>query len=461
MRVVRISAAADMCLASLAALALSACGSSSAGSAADAGAVNPDGAALDGASADTGAAADAGPSPGDGGVADALSACVPPLPLPAWTSPYAGWTHGIPTDPSFFPLACWLQGSWHATELAQLGINIYVGNNAGTDPMAASDLATIKALGMYAIVGQDSVGLASIDDPTIVGWWMTPDEPDNAQSNGMGGYGPPVAPATLVTQYQAYQKADPSRPIWLGLGQGVAYDAWEGRGSNPPPESQYVPASDIAAFDIYPYNACSGDTNQMAICGQFWLNAFGIDRLHQWANRKQAAWTDVETTNFNGGTAGPTPVQTVSEVWLSLIHEAGGIVYFLDVLGPTFREDGIFENPAMVTAVTALNKQIKALAPQLNSTTVTGLVTATSSSSTTTIDTMVKTGGTSIYVFSAVSRAGTATGSYVIAGLTGDGEATVVGENRNVPVKAGKFSDAFAASAVHIYQIDLATVTCP
>ncbi len=398
----------------------------------------------------------------DAAAGDARSACVPAIPHLAWKSPYAGWTRGIPTDPAFFPIACWLQGSWHATELSQLGINIYVGNNAGTDPMAASDLATIKALGMYAIIGQDSVGLASIDDPTVVGWWMTPDEPDNAQSNGMGGYGPPVAPATLVTQYQAYQTADPTRPIWLGLGQGVAYDGWEGRGSNAPPESEYVPASDIAAFDVYPYNNCGGDSNEQVTCGQFWLNAFGVDRLHQWSSRGQAAWSDFETTVISAGTTtGPTPAQTASEVWLSLIHEANGVVYFLDTWNPTFREDGIFQSPAMVTAVTALNKQILSLAPELNSATIPNLVTVTSSSSTVPIDTLVKANGTSLYVFSAVSRSGMVTGSFTVAGMTGDGVATVIGESRSIPVEAGTFSDPFAANGVHIYSIDLAAVTCP
>ncbi len=223
--------------------------------------------------------ADGGSKHADGGAAkDAPSgsSCVPTLPHVAWTSPYAGWTRGVPSDPSFFPIAVWLQGSWHATELSQLGINIYVGNNAGVDPLAASDLATLKAAGMYAIIGQDSVGLANIDDTTIIGWWMTPDEPDNAQPAD-GGYGPPVSPSTLVTQYEAYKKADPTRPIWLGLGQGVAYDGWEGRGSNAPAESGYVPASDIVAFDIYPYNNCGGDTNEQVTCGEFWLNAFGVD----------------------------------------------------------------------------------------------------------------------------------------------------------------------------------------
>jgi hypothetical protein len=401
-------------------------------------------------------------SAGDSGDASSPASCVPKIPHVAWTSPYAGWTRGIPTDPSFFPIAAWLQGSWHATELSQLGINIYVGNNAGTDPMAMTDLATIKAVGMRAIVGQDSLGLMNIDDPTIVGWWMSPDEPDNAQSNGMGGYGPPVAPATLVTQYQAYKKADPTRPIWLGLGQGVAYDGWEGRGSGAPPESGYVPASDIVAFDIYPYNNCGGDSNEQVTCGQFWLNAYGVDRLHQWSNRNQVVWTDFETTIISANTTtGPTPKQTISEVWLSLIHEASGVVYFLDTWNPSFREDGIFANPAMVTAVTALNKQIQSLAPELNSGTIPGLVTVSSSNAAVPIDTLVKASGASLYVLSAVSRTGTAAATFAIKGMTGDAVATVVGESRSVPVKAGKLVDTFAANDVHIYEIDLSAAICP
>jgi hypothetical protein len=389
------------------------------------------------------------------------SACAPTIPSVAWTSPYAAWSRGIPTDPGFFPIAVWLQGSWHATELAALGVNIYVGNNSGTDSLAASDLATIKAQGMYGIVGQDSVGLANIDDPTIIGWWMDPDEPDNAQSDGMGGYGPPVSPSTLVTRYNAYKKADSTRPVWLGLGQGVAYANYEGRGSNPPAESGYVPASDIASFDIYPYNNCSGDANSKVTCGQFWLNAAGVDNLHQWANRNQAAWTDIETTVIGAGTSdGPTPVQTASEVWLSLIHQAGGIVYFLDSWEPSFREDAIFESMPMVKAVTALNAEIKSLAPELNSATLPGLVTVASSNAAAPLDTMVKASGTSLYVFAAISRAGTTTASFTVDGMTGNGVATVVGESRTIPVAAGKFSDAFAANAVHIYKIDLAAVTC-
>ncbi len=389
-------------------------------------------------------------------------ACVPTIPTVPWTSPYAGWSNGISTDPSFFPLSVWLQGSWHATEMAGLGINIYLGNNAGTDPIATADIEILQPLGLYALIGQDATGLGDLPTPTIIGWWMSPDEPDNAQPNASGGYGPPIAPSVMVAQYQSYQTTDPTRPIFLGLGQGVAYPAYEGRGSNPPAESGYVPASDIIDFDIYPYNACAGDANQQVVCGQFWLNAAGVDNLRAWSNRHQAVWTDIETTSFETGSdAGPTPTQTVSEVWLSLIHGANGITYFVDILGPTFREDGIFADQAMVDAVTALNSQIEALAPELNSADIPNLVTVTSSNGATQIDLSVKANATSLYVFAAIARPGTTTGTFTIAGMTGNGSATVIGESRSVAVTAGTFSDAFAANAVHLYQLDLSQVTCP
>ena len=115
----------------------------------------------------------------------------------------------------------------------------------------------------------------------------------------------------------------------------------------------------------------------------------------------------------------------------------------------------------MVAAVTALNEQIRMLAPELNSADIPGLVSVASSNSAAPIDLMVKAKGQTLYVFAAISRAGTATGSFTIAGMSGGGVAIVVGEGRTVKVVAGKFSDAFAASDVHIYAIDLSAATCP
>jgi hypothetical protein len=164
------------------------------------------------------------------------SACAPSLPKAIRVSPYAGWSRGLSANSDYFPIAVWLQGAWHAQEMSQLGINLYVANNIGADPLASADLATLKNYGIQAIPGQDSVGLANINDPTIAGWWMSPDEPDNAQPNAFGGYGRAVDPAEIARKYVSYRTADPTRPIYLGLGQGVAYGGWWGRGSNPPPE---------------------------------------------------------------------------------------------------------------------------------------------------------------------------------------------------------------------------------
>lgn len=383
--------------------------------------------------------------------------CTPVVPHPARTSPYAGYSRGVPTDPSFFPIAVWLQGAWHAPKwLAQMGINVYVGNNAGTDALTASDLQTLQASGIYAIVGQDSVGLANIDSPVIIGWWMSPDEPDNAQSSGRGGYGPPVDPSAILAEYKSMKVADSTRPVYLGLGQGVAYDGWAGRGSNPLPESSYVPASDIISFDIYPYNGCSKEPD---ICGKFWLNAFGIDRLHRWSTHNQAVWTWIETTKMRG-VNGPTPTQTASEVWLSLIHGAKGIGYFIHVFSPSFREDGVFNDPTMVAALTSLNAEIRALAPELNSASITELVSVSSSNPSAPIDSMVKSNGNSIYIFSAISRPGTATGTFTINGMSGNGIVDVVNEHRTLPATAGTFSDSFAANGAHVYKADMSAVTC-
>jgi len=143
-----------------------------------------------------------------------------------------------------------------------------------------------------------------------------------------------------------------------------------------------------------------------------------------------------------------------------LIHGAGGVTYFVHSREPSFREDGIFGSAAMVTAVTALNQQVRSLAPVLNSATLPNVVAVTSSNSAAPIDMMTKAKGQVLYIFAAIARAGTTTGTFAIAGLTGDGSASVAGESRAVPIVAGKLIDDFAASAVHIYQIDLGAITC-
>ena len=137
----------------------------------------------------------------------------------------------------------------------ELGVNIYVGNNARHRPaQAASDLATLKGLGMYAIIGQDSVGLANVDDPTIVGWWMTPDEPDNAQPDGQRRLRPAGRSVRRSsTQYDAVQGGGPDAAR-SGSVSVRASRTTAGRvaAATRRPSRGYVPASDIVALRHLP-----------------------------------------------------------------------------------------------------------------------------------------------------------------------------------------------------------------
>ena len=151
----------------------------------------------------------------------------------------------------------------------------------------------------------------------------------------------------------------------------------------------------------------------------------------------------------------------MSEVWLSLIHGANGIAYFVDTWNPSFREDGIFADSTMTAAVTALNQQIKMLAPELNSADIpeSGLGQQLERRDAP-VDLMVKAHGQTLYLFAAVSGLGTTDGGFLVNGMNGDGNAVVVGENRTIGITGGAFADAFAANDVHIYEIDLSAATC-
>src|SRR5690349_19634897 len=170
-------------------------------------------------------------------------------------APYSAWKRGLSSDPGYFPIAVWLQSPSKASAYKAAGINLYVGLWQGP---TAQQISELKAAGMPVIVDQNRRAQEMIDDPTIVGW-MHGDEPDNAQEvtdpkTGKKGYGPCIPPQKIVDDYHAKHAVDPSRPIMLNLGQGVANDAWIGRGAGAKLDDYktYVQGCDIVSFDVYP-----------------------------------------------------------------------------------------------------------------------------------------------------------------------------------------------------------------
>lgn len=372
------------------------------------------------------------------------SGSAPPA-SPGPTSPYAAWPNGPPADPTYFPIGVWLQSPSRADAYKALGINLLVGLWQGP---TESQLSGLTQRSMPVLCSQNAVGLAHLTDPIIQGWTQQ-DEPDNAQPLPEGGYGPPVAPSEVQAIYASMKAADPSRPVFLNLGQGVAYDGWIGRGvrtNHPEDYPEYAKGCDIVSFDIYPVTS-----NRAEVKGNLWYVALGVQRLVQWTGGAKPVWNAIECTHINS-TEMPTPDQVRAEVWMSLIHGSRGIMYFVHEWVPTFREDGIFRYPEMVQAVTAINGRIRDLAPALNCPGVTEGVTVATSDTDVPIAAMVKRFGGETYVFAVAMRDGPVLGTFTLSWL-GDGVAEVLDEGRQVAVAGGRFSDAFGGYGVHLYRI--------
>jgi hypothetical protein len=368
-------------------------------------------------------------------------------PSPGGARYYASWTHGPPSTDTFFPISVWLQSPSNAKKYAAIGINQYIGIYAGP---TSADLATLDTQKMPVFCDQNATALAHLSDPIMRGFTQ-PDEPDNAQSDGKGGYGPCVDPAVITASYATWRAADPSRPVFLSFGQGASDTAYIGRGSACASKTdmypKYIAGADIVSFDIYPVNNAAGKS-----APKLWMVAQGVDNLRGWASNAKPVWVWIETTNINGD-AKPTTGQVRMEIWSAIVHGALGIGYFAHQIGPTFVEAALLADATMSAAVSDLNAQITSLAPVLNTPTIANGARVASSNSTIPIDTMVKRKDGATYVFAVGMRDGSTTGTFQITCAAASGKAEVIGESRTVDVKDGTFVDAFEPYAVHLYKL--------
>jgi hypothetical protein len=388
-------------------------------------------------------------------------------------SPYAAWSNGPSTDPDYFPIGVWLQAPSNAARYKAIGINLYVGLWNGLD---TTQLNQLKQNGMQVICNQNAYALSHLSDGTLNGTvvgWQQQDEPDNAQN----GTQDPVSTTTVIANYSAMRAHDPTRPIYLNLGQGVAWDGWWGRGNrtnHPEDYAQYAKGSDIASFDEYPVDNNVIDPagtppwfSHAAVNGErLWYVARGVQRLRGWVNDAKPVWNDIECTRINNPADKPTPQQTKAEVWMSIVHSSRGIVYFCHQFVPSFDETGLLDDPAMSAAVGDVNRQIQSLAAVINSPTVTTNVAQVTASPATVdplmtslmpgekgIALMEKQYQGAIYLFTVRMDNASANGTFQVPGLSGDRAVQVLGENRTLTMRNGEFQDSFDANGVHIYQI--------
>jgi len=372
---------------------------------------------------------------------------------------YSQWTNGTQSDQNFFPIAVWLQSTYNANAYKAIGINTFVGLWEGPTSYQLSNLNSSQ---MPVVCDQNQVGLTD-ENNNIIEAWLHQDEPDNAQYNSSSGkYDPPITPEEVVRRYNDMKVNDSTRPVFLNLGQGVAWDGWWGRGTkfnHSEDYAQYAIGADILCYDIYPMNINESNAGEYwkeevkKICQSLWYVPYGIDRLRQWSEYKKPVWMALECTNFNNNPHPPTPTYVKAEVWMSIIHGARGIVYFCHVFNPGFIEAGLLADTSMSTAVSIINAQITTLAPVLNTQSVGNGVTTISSNSLIPVDTMLKRYDGHTYLFAVSMRPGTTIASFTLRDFSVSASAQVLGESRIITVRNGLFQDSFTDYSVHIYKI--------
>lgn len=357
------------------------------------------------------------------------------------------FVRGLSRAPNYFPIAVWLQDPKNADRYRAIGVNLYVGLWRGP---TAEQLDRLDKAGLRVICGLNEKSRAFLDRPTIAGW-MHGDEPDNAQSLGPGkGYGPPIKPMTIVNDYAALRQTDPSRPVLLNLGQGVAWDGYHGRGvrtNHPEDYPEYLKGCDIASFDIYP-----AVHDKQEIAGNLWYVPKGVERLRRWTDNKKPVWSCIETTRISNVHRKPTPAQVRTEVWMALIHGAKGLIYFAHEFKPRFIEAGLLADAEMAREVTAINRQIHELAPTLNGPEANDRIQIRSSNPDVPIATLAKRGPNGLCVFAVAMRDGPTSLQMQITGLS-SGKIEVLGENRSLASRDGKWTDEFAGYQVHLYRV--------
>lgn len=363
---------------------------------------------------------------------------------------YSEWSRGPSSEPSFFPIAVWMQDPINAFRYKSAGINTYVALWQGP---TEEQLSLLGKAGMNLICAQNDTAVRHMDNPAIIGW-MHMDEPDNAQPKKNGaGYDPPVPPEAVMADYKRIRYIDSTRPVFLNLGQGVAWDGWYGRGvrtNRPQDYPRYLKACDIASFDIYPATITHPE-----IKDQLWYVSHGVQRLVKWAGGKKIIWNCVECTHIDNPKKKATPHQVRSEVWMSIIHGSRGIIYFVHQFKPVFIEAALLADPETLRAVTVINRQIKELAPALNSSDVVTTVEVRTGAPDVPVAYVAKRHNGFLYLFSAGMRNGTTGASFTIQNIETENTAEVLGEGRTVPVSNGDFSDQFAPWDVHLYKIRL------
>ncbi|HZB30806.1 MAG TPA: hypothetical protein VE465_11640 [Streptosporangiaceae bacterium] len=374
---------------------------------------------------------------------------------------YGQFKNPLSDSPHFFPVSAWLRPVHDQAQVDRykdFGLNVLL----GLENPELTQESLLRANGLKAVVQSDERTRFNDIGTETAGWFLY-DEIDMCCGppgfDGGNGY-------DMLDGVLADLPRD-GRFRYNNYGKGVL--EWESdadaarfiNGRSGPNSYQHVVATDYYWFT---------DPNAQSHPRHGFGSSYGDDvrrvrRLDAVDGARMPVWHVVElgwpfTESAAQGGRRILPAEVRSAVWHVIIAGARGIVYFDHNFGPgtpgsTIHGEGYEDNRLEATA---LNAQIKALAPVLNSPFV-----MSGHSASDTMDGavryMVKWSGGKFYVFAGADRSGGAA-TFSIPCV---GDATAVrlarsnrpGEQAAIPVNSGSWTDEFAdKNAVHIYRID-------
>lgn len=350
----------------------------------------------------------------------------------------SGETWYVPVTPvvlhdNLFPIGVWDQPSFEFTTWKERGVNTVVGVPQGsTEP--SWDAAAI-ADGLYEIRGPASNPASDTIDKNLLAWAQS-DEPDDI--------GTQIPYSTIQQTYTRWKDLDPKIPVYINFnGSFNQYNLEDTKQNGVGWYKEYAKGADWISADHYPVN--SGQGSDLGVIGT------EVSELREIAGSSKPTFAYIETGNYNTKDGYPTitPDQFRGEVWEAIIHGVRGIWYFPEQLSPTFEWDST--PPDVVAEMIAQDNTINSLASilqgplnplRLSATVSSPLQVAWRSS-----------GGDSYFFVLNLSDSTLNNQTIQLGGIGSATTATVLEENRAVPITNETITDNFSPYAVHIYQI--------
>ncbi len=368
---------------------------------------------------------------------------------------YSQFSNSLPSDPSYFPLGVWFESVVSQADVdldKDAGLNLYVVLTAN------SNLSLVQRNGMRAILQQSEwrTNQTAINSPAVAGWELF-DEIDMQQGPGQG--------YTTLNNILA-QLPNDGRMRYNNYGKGVMFWETDAQAERFVNDFQQVVSNDIYWFTDP--NVSGSSEGGKLLNGGHPLTptqtrraanyGYTVDRMRaldiEAASRSGISWRWAGRSPRRRR-RGPGPFSRLKSGrrcgTASSQGRGASSTSTTASVAPT-RAQHCLREPAYAAvraAVKSTNQLVTQLAPVLNAPFADGFVSAGPS-----VRTMAKFHDNKYYVFAGSKENAASTPTLSLSGVD-SGTATVIGENRTIPISNGRFSDSFAdGNAIHIYRID-------